>query len=126
MTGRPRPSGRAGRLGSEAIARIVRRSLTRVTRLVSLATIAGCVAIGIAAEPLLHLVTPGFESGANALKILLCAAALSSLAGFNLALVEYTLILGLVTVVSITALSALGGSITALLQAVTSALNTVI
>ena len=35
-------------------------------------------------------------------------------------------ILGLVTVVSITALSALGGSITALLQAVTSALNTVI
>ncbi len=42
------------------------------------------------------------------------------------ALVEYTLILGLVTVVSITALSALGGSITALLQAVTSALNVAI
>jgi Flp pilus assembly pilin Flp len=42
------------------------------------------------------------------------------------ALVEYTLILGLVTVVSIAALSALGDSVTALLQAVTSALNSVI
>ena len=42
------------------------------------------------------------------------------------ALVEYTLILGLVTVVAIAALSALGDSVIALLQAVTSALNTVI
>jgi Flp pilus assembly pilin Flp len=42
------------------------------------------------------------------------------------ALVEYTLILALVTVVSIAALSALGDSVIALLQAVTSALNTVI
>jgi Flp pilus assembly pilin Flp len=42
------------------------------------------------------------------------------------ALVEYTLILGLVTLVSITVLSALGGSVTALLQAVTSALNSAI
>jgi Flp pilus assembly pilin Flp len=42
------------------------------------------------------------------------------------ALVEYTLILGLVTVVAITVLSALGGSVTSLLQAVTSALNSAI
>src|SRR6266550_2312780 len=42
------------------------------------------------------------------------------------ALVEYTLILGVVTVVAIAALSALGDSVIALLQAVTSALNTVI
>ncbi|HXI96695.1 MAG TPA: hypothetical protein VNG04_11245 [Candidatus Acidoferrum sp.] len=42
------------------------------------------------------------------------------------ALVEYTLILGLVTVVSIAALSALGDSVISLLQAVTSALNAVI
>jgi O-antigen/teichoic acid export membrane protein len=68
----------------------LRRSLKRVTRLVSATTIAGCVAIGVAAEPLLHLVTPGFESGAGALQVLLCAAALSSLAGFNLALLTLT------------------------------------
>jgi Flp pilus assembly pilin Flp len=42
------------------------------------------------------------------------------------ALVEYTLILGLVTVVAISVLSALGGSVTSLLQAVTSALNSAI
>jgi len=42
------------------------------------------------------------------------------------ALVEYTLILGLVTVVAITVLSALGDSVTSLLQAVTSALNSAI
>ena len=42
------------------------------------------------------------------------------------ALVEYTLILGLVTVVAIAALSALGDSVIALLQAVTSALNVAI
>ena len=42
------------------------------------------------------------------------------------ALVEYALILGLVTVVAIAALSALGDSVIALLQAVTSALDTVI
>ena len=42
------------------------------------------------------------------------------------ALVEYALILGLVSVVAIAALSALGDSVIALLQAVTSALDTVI
>jgi Flp pilus assembly pilin Flp len=39
------------------------------------------------------------------------------------ALVEYALILGLVSVVAIALLSATGASITSLLQAVTSALN---
>ena len=68
----------------------LRRSLTRVTRLVSVATVTGCVAIGIAAEPLLRLVTPGFESGAGALQVLLVAAALGSVAGFNLALLTLT------------------------------------
>jgi Flp pilus assembly pilin Flp len=39
------------------------------------------------------------------------------------ALVEYALILGLVSVVAIALLSAMGTSVTSLLQAVTSALN---
>ena len=42
------------------------------------------------------------------------------------ALVEYALIIGLVSVVAITLLTATGNSVTSLLQAVTSALDTVI
>jgi O-antigen/teichoic acid export membrane protein len=68
----------------------LRRSLTRVSRYVCVATLAGCIAMGAAAEPLLHLVTPGFESGATALQLLLVGAAVGSLAGFNLALLTLT------------------------------------
>lgn len=68
----------------------LQQSLTRVSRWVFAATLLGCIALGALARPVLHVVTPGFESGATALQVLLLAAAVGQMAGFPLAVLTLT------------------------------------